>query len=132
MKILKWAGILLVAGIIGWLAAMTIHASHAKGHPNGGLEISKHALYELAVKDDEAGPRWKIVVTMEGPDGKQSLTYGSKEEGAHWYASKEECEAARKGGDAKLAHGLKQLHAQLKQMKVPVEVTVVCKPDNSV
>ena len=134
MKILKWAGILLVAGIIGWLAAMTIHASYAKGHPDGGMTIIPRGPGgpPVVVKDDEAAPRWKIVVTMKGPDGEQSLTYGSKEEGAHWYASLEECDKARKGGDAKLAHGLKQLHAQLKQMKVPVEVTVACKPDNSV
>jgi hypothetical protein len=130
----KWLLAVAVGTVFIFTLAMCAHNAYAKGHPDGGMTIIPRGPGgpPVVITDDDAGPRWKIVVTMEGPPGKQVLTYGSKEEGAHWYASQDECMKALKGGDAKLAAGLKLLRAQLKQMKMPVEVTVECKPDNSV
>lgn len=86
-------------------------------------------------RSEEAQPKWKIVVTLDGPPGKQELTYGNQKDGIHWFATKEDCEKARKGGDPKLAEGLKKvaaLVADMKKQHVPIEVTTECRPDNSV
>ena len=89
-------------------------------------------LWNQAHAAEEAQPKWKIVITMDGPPGKHELTYGDAEHGPHWYATLDECDKARKGGDVKLAYGLKILREQVKQTKMPIEVKVECKPDNSV
>lgn len=137
MKVLKWLGIILLAGVVGWTAGMMVHSAYAKGHEDGGLHIRPRGPGgpPVVVPDNpqqEQGPRWKVVVTIEGPPGKQEMAYGNKEEGVHWFTSKDECEKAVKGGDAKLAQGLKLLHQQAAASKMPIEVTVECKPDNSV
>ena len=134
MKVLKWLGIILLAGVVGWAAGMAIHKAQAAVHPDGGMTIIPRGPGgpPVVILDDEPGPRWKIVVTMEGPPGKEQLTYGNRQDGIYWFKTKGECEKALKGGDAKLAASLKLLKAQVKQMKMPVEVTAECKPDNSV
>lgn len=130
----KWLGIILVAGVVGWGAAMLIHAAHAAPHPDGGMTIVPRGPGGPPVvikEDEEPGPKWKIVVTMEGPPGKEVRVYGDPEKGIRWYANKDECEKARKG-DPRLNAGLKLLYAQIKASKMPIEVKVECKPDNSV
>jgi len=116
MKWFHWLGFMLVGAAFVLLATLAVHNANAATHP---------------VADEEPGPKWKIVVTMEGPPGKQELAYGDKENGIHWYATLDECKKAIKG-DPKLGHGLKLLHEQIKQTKMPIDVKVECKPDNSV
>ncbi len=106
-----WVGVGFCA-ILVWLAVMAAHGHAA----------------------EEAQPKWKIVVTLDGPPGKQELTYG-KDQVIHWFKDKDECEAARKGGDKDFAKAMKQvgeLQATLKKQHVPIEVTVECRMDNSV
>jgi len=136
MKVLKWLGIILLAGVLGWTAGMAVHSAYAKGHDDGGMTIKPRGPGGPPVvvpdnPDQEPGPRWKIVVTMEGPPGKEELVYGNKEEGIHWFVSKDECEKAIKS-EPKLAQGLKLLHQQATASKMPIEITVACKPDNSI
>jgi hypothetical protein len=133
---------MLAGAAIAISVATCIHTVHAKGYVPPELSQAAQAEYKInprgpggppvVIEDDEATPRWKLVVTVESPMGKQSYVYGSQEEGVHWYASQEACEKARNGGDPKLAKSLKLLNAQVKASKMPLEVKVECKPDNSV
>lgn len=85
--------------------------------------------------EEEAGPKWKIVVTLDGPPGKQELTYGNPTTGVHWFKDRDECEAARKGGDKNFAEGMHKLakmQADMKKQRVPIEITTACKMDDSI
>jgi len=130
---LQWLSIMLVGAALVFLVIFAVHSAYAAPRSDGGMKIIPRGPGgpPVVILDDDAGPRWKIVVTMEGPPGKQELAYGNKEDGIHWYATLDECKKAIKS-DPKLGHGLKLLHEQVKQTKMPIEVTVECRPDNSV
>ncbi len=107
-----WVGVGFCA-ILVWLAIMAAHGHAA----------------------EEAQPKWKIVVTLDGPPGKQELTYGNQEKGVHWFKTQGDCEKARKGDDKDFAAAMKQvakLQADLRKQKVAIEVTTECRLDNSV
>lgn len=112
MRWYQWLGLAIVGAAFIFLATMAVHNANAA--------------------EEEAQPKWKIVVTLDGPPGKQTLTYGTPQTGAVWFKDRDECEKARKGGDKKFATGMAQLQAQLKQQRVPIEVTAACVPDNSI
>lgn len=108
-KIWAWLVLGLAVAFIWWFA-MALHTG---------------------AKADEAGPKWKIVVTITDPAGEHKITHGSQKDGVHWFATKEECEAALKNG--LVPDAIKTLRAQLKVQKAPITVDDgKCVTDNSI
>ncbi len=112
--VVSWLMFMLIAGLLGFTAAMLIHNA----------------------ADAAEGPKWKIVVTLDGPPGKQTLTYGESATGVHWFATQEECEKTRKGGadkkyDLSWAAVQKQL-VEFKKHGLEIEAKAECVTDNSI
>jgi hypothetical protein len=126
MKALNLVVWVLVAALAVWILTLTVHNSNAKAY-TGPVQQ-----YVQDKSPAEPGPRWKIILTLDGPPGKQDLTYGNQKDGVHWFDTREECEAARKGGDKHFADGLEKLRAMIKAQHAPVTVSTSCRSDDSI
>lgn len=115
---LKSLGIMLSAALVAFAVAMWAHSALAD--------------------EVEAGPKWKIVVVLDGPPGRQEFVYGdSSLKRPHWFGSQGECDDARKGKDENFAKVMAQVKAKILALTKaghmpPMKISTECRPDNSV
>lgn len=121
--------IMVGAAIIAWTAAMWVHSA-------GAASFHQPIWYSHTAADSgeekEPSPKWKIVLALDTPDRHAEFTYGDPTHGPHWYATQEECDKARKGGDKELARMLLNLLASIKKEHIQAVVALECRTDNSV
>lgn len=100
MTWVKWLGVLILAGILGWLGGMTLYnAAHAKGYDGLHVRPRGPGGPPVVVPDDPthvpAAWQIKIAVFDRGPQGTM-VTYGDPSKGAVEFATEAECEDAVK------------------------------------